>query len=466
LTLSLNKQRGPVATSTLGRVCPTCKTEYPPGVLRCPKDNASTLENAISVGSHPLTGTFIGSYRIKKLIGAGGMGEVLLGEHPTLGMSVAIKILRKEVSQDAELVSRFFAEAKTIANLKHPNIVEVVDLSVLPDGRAYYMMEHLQGQSLAKAISRAQYLSPQDALPLFRELLSALAVAHQKGVIHRDIKPANIFLLKELQNGARVKLLDFGIAKLLTPTKGTALSLPGIVLGTPAYMSPEQAMGKPVGATSDLYSVGVVLFEALTGDLPFGDLDDQAVMSAHVRRAYPKLSSRRPELAHLDALLGRFLEKDPTNRFASANEAITALEAAEKAPPQREDESEEALTLRRSPTLEETTLEMEKTVRNHAKNPKPNKAKQQTARAPEHPIPILKQENLEVAPELLLPQQEAPTFEPTMRLRPKAATPHSSDPLADVKAAAPPKNGAPLIMFGVIGLLLLAGLLWFFFVAP
>jgi serine/threonine protein kinase len=123
-----------VEASTLGRLCPSCKTEYPPGVLRCPKDNTSTTENLVEVGSHPLAGTFVGSYRIKKLIGAGGMGEVLLGEHPTLGMSVAIKILRKEVSSDAEMVSRFFAEAKTIANLKHPNIVEILDLSVLPDG--------------------------------------------------------------------------------------------------------------------------------------------------------------------------------------------------------------------------------------------------------------------------------------------------------------------------------------------
>jgi serine/threonine protein kinase len=442
-------------------VCPSCRTEYPPGVLRCPKDNASTIENAVSGGTHPLAGTFIGSYRIKKIIGAGGMGEVLLGEHPTLGMSVAIKVLRKEVSQDAELVARFFAEAKTIANLKHPNIVEVLDLSVLPDGRAYYMMEHLQGHSLAKVISRAQRLTPQEALPLFRELLSALAVAHQKGVIHRDIKPANIFLLKELQNGARVKLLDFGIAKLLAPTKGPALSLPGIVLGTPAYMSPEQAMGKPVSAASDLYSVGVVLFEVLTGDLPFGDTDDAAVMGAHVKQAYPKLSSRRPELAYLNALLGRFLEKDPAKRFASANEAISAIEAAERGPAQ-EDESEEALTVRRAPISEEPAKPV--SVEPQATPPSKDPATSVALRVPGQAKPIRKQDNLEVSSDLLLSQRNEPvappSFDPTMRLRPTA------DKYRDPKPPANATNVVPFVVLGGVGLLLLLGLIWFLFSAP
>jgi serine/threonine protein kinase len=452
-----------LADSTIGRVCPTCKTEYPPSVLRCPKDNTTTLENLVSGGNHPLVGTFIGSYRIKKQIGSGGMGEVLLGEHPTLGVSVAIKILRKEFSEDTELVARFFAEAKTIANLKHPNIVEVLDLSVLPDGRAYYIMEHLQGHSLAKLISRAHYLSPQNALPLFRELLSALAVAHQKGVVHRDIKPANIFLLREPQRGARVKLLDFGIAKLLTLTKNSVLSLPGVVLGTPAYMSPEQAMGKPVGISSDLYSVGVVLFEVLTGELPFGDSDDEAVMGAHVRQAFPTLSSRRPGLAHLNSLLGCFLAKDPSKRFADASEAITSIASAEKAPPLAEDESEEVLTTRRALRSEAPKLNQEKTAEPKA----PVRAKTPVAQAVIQ-IPstsIVKQDNLEVSSELLISQRnesalEAPSFEPTMRLRPTAAKHSAPTPPVNVKKI------APFVVLGGVGLLLLIGLIWFLLSAP
>jgi serine/threonine protein kinase len=321
-------------------------------------------------------------------------------------------------------------------------------------GRAYYIMEHLQGKSLASVMNRAKGVSPEEILPLFRELLSALSVAHQKGVVHRDIKPANIFLLKEPQNGARVKLLDFGIAKLLTQTKGPVLSLPGVVLGTPAYMSPEQAMGKPVGVASDLYSVGVVLFEALTGDLPFGDGDDAVVMNAHVKQTYPKLSSRRPELAYLDSLLGQFLEKDLKKRFSSAADAISAILAAESpALP----ESDEGVTVRRAHIQEEPTLDLEKLASTNAPEEDDPDA---THVARSSPKPKRLQENVEVSPSLLPSQgiQPVPSQAPfgaTVKLRPLHLEP-TPEPVR------PPSRGqAPFLVLGVVGVLLLLGIIWF-----
>jgi serine/threonine protein kinase len=274
-----------------------------------------------------LPNSTIGSYQIKQCLGAGAMGEVYLGEHPTLGKRVAIKILRKEVSTDQELVKRFFAEAQVLSALRHPNIVKALDLSVLPDGRAYYVTEYLEGQSLLQLLQDKKRLEFVEAKPLIQQLLQALAVAHQKGIIHRDIKPANIFLV---QNGATplLKLLDFGIAKLQDKS-GMALnglSVPGVVLGTPAYMAPEQCTGKDIQPASDLYSVGVVLFELLTGSLPFGLIDDQQLMEAHVRQKPPLLRGRLPSASPaLEVFLQRAFQKRIKDRFTSAEEMLTAL---------------------------------------------------------------------------------------------------------------------------------------------
>lgn len=274
-----------------------------------------------------LLGSFIGSYQVKRCLGFGAMGEVYLGEHPTLGRQVAIKILRKEVSTDQELVKRFFAEAQVLSTLQHPNIVKAIDLSVLPDGRTYYVTEFLEGKSLLQLIQEKKRLAFTEAKPLIEQLLQALSAAHKKGIIHRDVKPANIFLVKT--NGAPLlKLLDFGIAKLQDKSglALTGLSVPGVVLGTPAYMAPEQCTGKDIQPASDLYSVGVVLFELLTGSLPFGLLDEQAQMEAHVRQKAPLLRGSLPSASlALEAFLQRSFEKSLKKRFTSAQEMLAAL---------------------------------------------------------------------------------------------------------------------------------------------
>ena len=276
-----------------------------------------------------MIGSFIGSYQLKKRIGVGAMGEVFLGEHPTLGKQVAIKVLRKEVSNDQELVKRFFAEAQAISALRHPNIVKALDLSVLPDGRAYYISEYLEGKSFLQFLQQKKRLDFFEAKPLIQQLLSALSAAHQKGIIHRDIKPANVFLTDEVSD-AQVKLLDFGIAKLQDKSglALTGVSVPGVVLGTPAYMAPEQCTGKEVQPSSDLYSVGVMLFEMLTGSLPFGLLDDQKQMEAHVRQKPPLLRGHLPNASPaIEAFLQKTLEKNPKHRFTSADEMLAALDA-------------------------------------------------------------------------------------------------------------------------------------------
>lgn len=314
-----------------GRNCPTCGTQYPPGVLTCPQDGTATEKASLAIkGKHSMVGTFVGSYRVQKVLGRGAMGEVFLGEHPILGKRVAIKILREEVSSDRELVTRFFAEAKAVVRLAHPNIVEVLDFSVLPDGRAYYIMEYLEGQSLARRLSRQKCLSVEEALPLFAQLLEGLAAAHELGIIHRDIKPANVFLVERKGAPPLVKLLDFGVAKLLEQSglANPSLSLPGMVLGTPAYMSPEQCFSRKITPASDIYSVGVMLFEALTGELPFGDKDENAQMEAHAWATPPRLKSVLPECPEeLDALLARVLDKKPEARPGSARELAEALSA-------------------------------------------------------------------------------------------------------------------------------------------
>jgi serine/threonine protein kinase len=274
-----------------------------------------------------MIGSFIGSYQVKRCLGFGAMGEVYLGEHPTLGRQVAIKILRKEVSTDQELVKRFFAEAQVLSTLQHPNIVKAIDLSVLPDGRTYYVTEFLEGRSLLQLIQEKKRIEFAEAKPLIQQLLQALSVAHEKGIIHRDVKPANIFLVKT-SGAPLLKLLDFGIAKLQDKS-GLAmngLSVPGVVLGTPAYMAPEQCTGKDIQPASDLYSVGIVLFELLTGKLPFGLLDEQAQMEAHVRQKAPLLRGSLPSASPaLEAFLQRSFEKSLKKRFASAQEMLTAL---------------------------------------------------------------------------------------------------------------------------------------------
>src|SRR5439155_2332776 len=217
-----------------------------------------------AAGDDALLGTAIGAYRVARLLGIGGMGRVYKGVHPTIGSRVAIKVLSRECSDRRDLVDRFFAEAKAVNLIRHESIVNVLDLSTLPDGRPYIVMEYLDGSPLANLVDNAtrtgQRLPIGGVARLAAEVLDALGAAHAKGIIHRDLKPDNIFVTP----AGRAKVLDFGIAKL-QPELGGSSTHTGSLMGTPHYMAPEQAAGRHVDIRADMYAIGVVLFECTTG---------------------------------------------------------------------------------------------------------------------------------------------------------------------------------------------------------
>jgi hypothetical protein len=277
----------------------------------------------------PLIGEMIGRWRVDRLIGAGGMGRVYLAVQPEIGARVAIKVLRRESLEDAAVVERFFNEARAVNIIHHENIVDVIDLARMPDGAPYIVMEYLEGASLAR-VFKAGPVALGTLARLVGEVLAALAAAHAKGIVHRDLKPDNVFV----SPGGHVRVLDFGIAKLVGE-QGPTTTQTGALLGTPAYMAPEQARSQPVDARADLYAVGVILYEGATGTLPFvaGNLFD--LLELHVKAAPVAPRTHRPEIpAALEAVILRALAKEPADRFASATQMREALAAATAGLPQ------------------------------------------------------------------------------------------------------------------------------------
>ncbi len=273
-----------------------------------------------------------GRYRIDSVLGAGAMGCVYLGEHVGIGRTVAIKVLRADLGGSQDATQRFKREALASGRLDHPNIVGVSDFGVLEDGSSFLVMEALQGESLGERLGRERRISWPEAVELIRGVLRGLHHAHQRGVVHRDDKPDNIFLAT--QDGRPVvKLLDFGIAKLVAgTTDDPAATRTGITMGTPAYLSPEQAVGGEITAASDLYSATVVLFEMLTGGPLFEEPNLVAIMMAHVSRQPRALAEAAPDLTfppQLEDLVQRGLQKRVADRIASAAEYLELLDGVE-----------------------------------------------------------------------------------------------------------------------------------------
>jgi hypothetical protein len=302
-------------------VCGECGRSFPErgSCDRCGVALASTVDD-------PLLGKLVGSYLIARRIGAGGMGQVYRAVHPQIGSRVAIKVLSHECSQNRDLVERFFSEARAVNLIRHEGIVNVLDLSSLPDGRPYIVMEYLDGEPLSELIRRRGALPIGSFCYLLLEVLDALRAAHEKGIVHRDLKPDNVFVTP----AGRAKVLDFGIAKL-KPELG-ALSdgtRTGSLLGTPHYMSPEQAMGRPADARSDVYAVGLILYEGVTGRRPFEAATLYELLKQQVEQYPPPPSSLRPGLpAALERILRRALDKNPAQRFQSTTEFASALGGA------------------------------------------------------------------------------------------------------------------------------------------
>ena len=263
--------------------------------------------------SDTLIGTvFDGRYRIIRKLGAGGMADVYLAEDQELGRQVAIKILNDRHAVDDSFIERFRREAKNAAGLSHPNIVSIYDRGEA-EGTYYIAMEFLDGRSLKELIVGRGPAPIKVAIDYARNILAALAAAHKQGIVHRDIKPHNVLIGAE----GRLKVTDFGIAR----SGASQMTEVGSIIGTAQYLSPEQARGAPVDQTSDLYSVGVVLYEMLTGQVPFtGDTPLEIAMK-HLSEVPKPPSELRPEVSHdLDSVVLRALAKDPSERYQSAEE--------------------------------------------------------------------------------------------------------------------------------------------------
>ena len=274
-------------------------------------------------------GTTLGQYRVEVLIGAGGMGEVYRAKDPRLGRDVAIKILPPDVAGDAERLRRFEQEARAVAALNHPNIVTIYSVEAAGDLR-FLTMELIEGKPLTEMI-------PRHGLPLDRlldlavPLADAVGAAHARGIVHRDLKPANVMVTSE----GRVKILDFGLAKLkplasvseLTSQSAPELTADGAMLGTVAYMSPEQAEGRAVDQRSDLFSLGVVLFELATGQRPFKGDTTVSLVSSLLKDTPPAVTDLRPELPReLGHIVKACLQKDPERRYQSAKDLRNELQ--------------------------------------------------------------------------------------------------------------------------------------------
>ena len=260
----------------------------------------------------PQSGDLIADrYELEELVGTGGMSTVFRAHDRQLERRVAIKILHEHYAGDPEYLERFRREARAVAQLSHPNIVTVIDRGD-DEGRQYIVFEHVEGENLKELVQREGSLPVRQALELALAVADGLAFAHDHGLVHRDVKPQNVLL----SNEGEVKVTDFGIARSLHVEHGVTLT--GTVLGTGEYLAPEQAGGKPVSPATDVYSLGVVLWELLAGDVPFAGENFVAVALRHVNEPPPGLRDRRPDVSpRLEAAVDRALAKDPARRFSS-----------------------------------------------------------------------------------------------------------------------------------------------------
>ncbi len=294
--------------------CPTCG--FPIGKIAANPDD-------------PLIGRNLpGGYVIIELVGIGGMGRVYRAEQTNLGRTVAVKIIHPHLVGEENAAARFITEARAASRLNHPNSVGIIDFGKTPDGQLYLVMEFLRGRDLARVMYDEGVLPVRRVVDVLRQTLAALAEAHSENIIHRDLKPENIILEPVRSGGDFVKVVDFGLAKMRVETQQPNITSPGIVCGTPEYMSPEQARGDPLDARSDLYAVGVILYQLLTGRLPFeGDSPTQVVL-AHLTQA-PKdprdVAPDRQIPAPLVELVLKSLSKEPVDRYQDADEFSAEL---------------------------------------------------------------------------------------------------------------------------------------------
>ncbi len=282
-----------------------------------------------------MIGASINNYRIVSILGKGGMGTVYLAEHPFIGRKAAIKVLRSEFAEDANVVERFMNEARAANAIRHPHIIDIIDVGRLPSGLPYLMMEYLDGESLAQRLATAHRMEISDAVHIVAQVAGALAAAHTKGIVHRDLKPDNLFLTADesAPGRERLKVLDFGIAKLRGELSGSAAKTQtGSLMGTPPYMSPEQCRGLPedIDHRTDIYALGIILYEMLCGAPPFVSSGWGELVLMHVTQPPRPPRDLRPDLPEaIESVVLKALAKNPADRFQSMGDLQTALRAGQ-----------------------------------------------------------------------------------------------------------------------------------------
>ncbi|HZS37440.1 MAG TPA: protein kinase [Polyangia bacterium] len=280
-----------------------------------------------------MVGQEIGSYKLVSKIGEGGMGEVYIGEHLMLRRRVAVKLLLKEFNKEESVVKRFINEARATSQIVHPGIVQIFDFGKTADGSMVYMiMELLEGDTLLAYARKRGKLPVKEAVAIARQMADALGAAHKQNVVHRDLKPENVFLVPDASapHGQRVKILDFGIAKMLDPAVSAPHTKTGSILGTPIYMSPEQCIAAPkIDHRADLYSLGCVFFHLLCGRPPFDVSGIGELLGAHVYTPAPVPSTITPAVPpSIDAIVIKLLQKKPDDRYANTADLVAALDEA------------------------------------------------------------------------------------------------------------------------------------------
>jgi eukaryotic-like serine/threonine-protein kinase len=328
------------------RICPQCHASYDGTERFCVRDAAPLVEKQDFLR----LGSTVGNYRLLSIIGRGGMGTVYKGEHVYIGKPVAVKILHERYAKYEEAVKRFLREARAASSINHPNIVDVTDFGPAHDGGVYFVMEFLDGQSLEDLIERESPVSLHRAINIVNQIASALAAAHEKKIVHRDLKPENVMLTtrpgrRETIRAAGidasgsqkfvveregtydfVKVLDFGIAKVVEPETAQVSesnTVAGTIFGTPEYMSPEAAKGQLVDARADVYSLGVIFYDMLTGHVPFEAETPIEVLTKHITEPPlpPRLRNPKSEITDAaETLIMKALSKNPDGRQQSMDE--------------------------------------------------------------------------------------------------------------------------------------------------
>lgn len=305
------------------KLCTVCQQCYDDEYETCAQAGHGTL-----VAARPGTRLILDKYRLDSLIARGGMGAIYAGTHIELDRPVAVKLLLPNFNADGQALERFRREARAAARIKHPNIVDIYDYGALPEGEAYIVMELAQGETLHEHLKRVGRLPIAGAITIARQLAEGMDAAHRNGIVHRDLKPSNIILTKESSGSLRVKIVDFGIAKIMQQlsAEDATLTATGMLVGTPRYMSPEQCSDGPVDARSDIYSLGIILYEMLAGHAPFAGDTPVALAVKRINETPPPIAEQRSDVPPaLAALVAQTLATDPAGRPQTALDVARSL---------------------------------------------------------------------------------------------------------------------------------------------